>query len=73
MGYKSDTPRINVKFINSVTEEELFEIKNKSWMDVGQVFCNHIASSLIETDRNEKKKPLPKKVMVLAVIELTLE
>jgi len=73
MGYVSDTPRINVKFINAATEEELFEIKNRTWMDIGQVFSANIASTIIETEMQNKKRGLPRNVMVLAVFELTLE
>ena len=73
MAYKSETPRINVKFIDSVTEQELFEIKNRTWMDIGQVFSTHIASTIIETEMENKKKQLPKKVIILAVLELILE
>jgi hypothetical protein len=73
MKYVKETPRISVKFINAETEQELFEIKDRSWMNVGEIFTDHIATSLVEQEfKNRKTKP-PKKLLVLAVGEFTLE
>jgi hypothetical protein len=71
MEYVKDTPRITVKFIDSDTEELLFEIKDRSWMNIGELFSDGVASSLILQEFKDKKK-LPGNVMVLAVGEFKL-
>jgi len=68
--YRSNTPRITVKFINSSTEETISEVSDRNWMNVGELFSSHIASSIVINDLKNKK--LPKKIMVLAVIEMDL-
>lgn len=73
MTYVKDTPRISVKFIDADTEEQLFEIKDRSWMTIGELFTDGIATSLIENDRKSKNKPLPENVMILAVAEYNLQ
>jgi hypothetical protein len=73
MKYVKETPRISVKFINAETEQELFEIKDRSWMNVGEIFTDHITTSLVEQEfKNRKTKP-PKKLLVLAIGEFDLE
>jgi hypothetical protein len=69
--YKAESSRIPIKFIDSKTENELFEIKDRNWMNMGEIFTAHYASTLVEAEYKNKK--LPKKIMVLAVLELTLE
>ena len=68
--YRSKTPRITVKFIDSNTEETISEVSDRSWMTVGELFSSHIASSIVMNDL--KKRNPPKKIMVLAVIEMDL-
>lgn len=64
--YSKENPRIAVKFIDSDTEEELFEIKDRNWMNVGELFTNNIANSLISGELN-KFDYEPDEIMVIAV------
>ncbi len=73
MKYVNKVPRITIKFIDAKTENELFEINDRNWMNMGEIFTNSVASSLIEQELKSKKKNLPEKILVLAVIELTRE
>jgi hypothetical protein len=73
MKYTTNTSRIPIKFIDSKTENQLFEIKDRNWMNMGEIFTQSIASSLIEQEFKTKKKNPPDKILVLAVIELTRE
>jgi len=73
MAYVKDTPRINVKFINADTEVQLFEIKDRSWMNIGEIFTDGIASTLIETHCKDKGIKQPENIMILAVVELKLQ
>jgi hypothetical protein len=72
MEYAKDTPRITVKFINADTEEVIFEITDRSCMTVGELFINGIATSLMQQEFKNKKKPMPKNIMILAVGEYKL-
>lgn len=73
MKYTKDSPRIAIKFIDGETEEELFEIKDRSWMNIGEIFSDQIASNIIENELKDRKITLPEKILVLAVAELTLQ
>ena len=62
MKYTKDNHRLNIKFINAETNELLFEVKDKSWMEVGDFFTDHYVDQLIKrTCQNN----LPKSVIVL--------
>jgi hypothetical protein len=61
--YKKDTPRLAVKFFDGETNTQLFEIKNRTWMDVGELFADHHVSELIS--RTIKEEDLPDNVIVL--------
>jgi len=69
--YKKENPRIPVRFIDDKTEEVLFELKDKTSITVGEIFSNYIGSSIIED--HFKGKKLPRKVLVIAIAEFTLE
>ena len=71
MRYTKDTPRLAVKFIDAETEEELFEIKDRSWMNIGEIFSDQIASNIIEKELKDRKITPPEKILILAVGELT--
>ena len=69
MPYKKDTSRINVQYIDSKTEEVLFEIKDRNWQNVGELLTDTYTNILI--DRELKGKRKPKNIMVIAVAEFT--
>jgi len=69
--YIKETPRITVKFIDSDTEEVLFEIKDRNWMNVGELLTTQITSNLVIDYMKNRK--LPKNIMVIAISECTLE
>lgn len=68
--YSKETPRINVKFIDADTNKELFEIKDRSWLNIGEIFSDSVTNSIIMNELKGKK--LPKNIMVLAVGEYKL-
>jgi hypothetical protein len=63
--YAKISPRIPVKFINNNTEEELFEIIDRSWMNVGELFPDHAVTALMNQEL--KNRPEPDEIMVMAV------
>jgi hypothetical protein len=61
--YINKTSRLSVKFFNADTNEQLFEISNRNWMDVGEMFAAHNVSELINQTIEEQN--LPDTVIVL--------
>jgi len=68
--YSKETSRITIKFIDADTEEQLFEIPDRNWMNMGEIFTDNYANDLLL--RELKGKKMPQKVLILAVCELTL-
>lgn len=64
--YTKDNPRIAVKFINNDNETEMFTIKDRNWMNVGELFTDNIANSIIEQEFKGKKLQ-PNEIMVIAI------
>jgi len=63
--YKKNTPRLSVKFIDGKTNELLFQIDDKTWMNIGEMFADGYIDELIK--QTIKKENLPDNVIVLAV------
>lgn len=71
MKYLKETNRINVQFIDYDTEEVLFEIQNRNWMNIGELFTDNLINDIAQ--RELKGKKLPKKILVLANVVANLE
>lgn len=71
MKYTKNTPRINVKFINSENDEILFEVNDRTNINVGDMFINYYVDELVKLENKNGK--LPKNIMVLAVAEFELK
>lgn len=70
MKYKKATPRLTVKFVDSDINEILFEVKDRTWMNVGEILNDGAIDSIMKT---EWKKELPENLMVLVVGEFQLK
>lgn len=71
MRYTKATSRLIVKFVDSDTEEILFEVKDRSWMNVGELLTDGAISSIMTNEWRDK--PLPENLMVLVVGEFELQ
>lgn len=69
MKYIKDTPRLTVKYIDGDTEETIFEVKDRNWMNVGELLSNHYVSEVM---RQNIKNDLPENLLVLVVGEYSL-
>ena len=69
MKYIKDTPRLMVKYVNADTEEILFEVKNRNWMNVGELLTDHFVTEVM---RQNIKGEIPENLLVLIVGEYTL-
>jgi len=70
MKYIKSTPRLTVKFVDSNTNKILFEIKNRTWMNVGEVLTDGAVDSIMKNEL--KNKRMPENLMVLVVGEYQL-
>ena len=70
MRYSKETPRIIIKIIDSKTENTICEIKDRNFLNVGEIFPDSTVTGIVE--RELKGKKLPKNIMVLAVAEYNL-
>lgn len=61
--YLKESPRLTVKFFDGDTNEQLFEIKDRSWMNVGEMFADHYVTQLVE--QTISQEDLPENVIVL--------
>ena len=71
MRYSKATPRLIVKFVDSDTNEVLFEVKDRTWMTVNELLSDGAISSVMKHEW--KNKELPENLMVLVVGEFKLK
>ena len=71
MRYEKTSPRLTVKFVNSDTDEILFEVKDRTWMNIGDLLSDGAISSVMKNEW--KNKPVPENLMVLVVGEFELQ
>ena len=70
MRYTKKNPRLIVKFINNDTDEILFEIKDRTWISVGELLNNIAVDNIM---KHEFKDNYPENLMVLVVAEYKLK
>lgn len=68
--YLKTSHRLNVKYINGNTNELLFEVKNRSWMDVGEFFTDEYVNQIIKQTLNTEL--LPEDVVILVAANFKL-
>ena len=68
MKYRKANPRLTVKFIDSDTNDILFEVKDRTWMNVGELLTDNAIDSIM---KHEYKEEHPENLIVLVVAEYT--
>lgn len=68
MKYSKDTPRLTVRYINTDTEETVFEINDRNWMNVGELLSDHHVNEIVKQNVSNP----PENLMVLVIGEYTL-
>lgn len=66
--YKKETSRINITYLDGETKKKLFEIKDRDWMNMGEIFADHHASDIIS--RAFPKGDCPKNIIIMASVVL---
>ena len=70
MRYEKQTPRLTVKFVDSDTNTVLFELKDRTWMNVGDLLNDGAVSSIMTNEWKNKKVPANLMVLVVGEFEL---
>jgi hypothetical protein len=70
MRYSKATPRLKVKFVDSDTNAVLFEVNDRSWMNVGDMLTDGAITSIMKT---EFRGDPPENLMILVVAEFELQ
>jgi hypothetical protein len=68
MKYKQEVPRLTVKYVDADTEEVIFEVNNRNWMNVGEMLTSHYATEVFKTN----KLIMPQNLMILVIGEYQL-
>ena len=68
--YGKITPRLVVKFVDSDTNDVLFEIKDRTWMNIGELLNDGAVSSIMT---HEFKGTPPENLMLIVVGEYDLK
>lgn len=71
MKYIKNTPRLTVQFVDNDTEEILFEVNDRSWMNVGEILTDYSVDSIMKHEFKDKE--MPTNLMVLVVSEFELK
>jgi len=70
MRYTKATPRLTVKFVDSDTNDILFEVKDRTWMNIGEILTDGAIDSIMKNEWKNKK--MPANLMILVVGEFQL-
>lgn len=70
--YKKETPRLTIQYVNSDTEEILFEINDRTWMNVGELLTNEYVDRVVKSELDQKNVSYPQNIMVLVIGEYFL-
>lgn len=63
---KSDgSPRLTIQFLDE-KNQLLFEVKNRTWMDVGEVYTEKYMNNIIETTLPNSVRPEVVRLLLLA-------
>lgn len=66
MRYTKENPRLTVQFIDADTEQILFQVNDRTWMNVGDILTAHAVDAIM---KNEYDGKFPENLMVLVVSE----
>lgn len=64
---KKYNPKISIEAINSENDELLFEITDRNWSNLGEVFNDHYFTMI--TEKELKGQNIPKNITLVAVSE----
>lgn len=64
---KKVTPKISIEAINTDNDELLFEITERNWSNLGEVFNDHYFTMI--TQKELKGEEIPKNITLIAVSE----
>ena len=69
MRYSKKSPRLSVKYVDGDTEEILFEVNNRNWMNVGELLADHFVTEVV---KQNIEGAVPDNLMIIVVGEYSL-
>lgn len=70
--YKKSQPKLIVKYIDSDTDEVLFEITDRNSMNIGELLTEYYVDNIVKEELKKKNMTPPENIMVLVVGEYSL-
>jgi len=66
--FKKINPKISIEVIDSDSEELLFEITDRNWSNLGEVFNDHYFSMIVNNEMKNANE-IPENLTIIAVAE----
>lgn len=70
--YKKTSPRLTVQYVDADTEEILFEVEDRTWMNVGELLSDQYADRIVKQELESKKIKPPQNLMIIVSGEYEL-
>lgn len=68
MKYTKDTPRLTVRYIDAATEEIIFEVLDRNWMNVAELLSDVYVAKVMEAQFGNSA---PNNLMILVIGDYT--
>lgn len=72
MKYSKNSPRLTVQYVDAETDDILFEVPNRNWMNIGELLTDHYVDEMVKTNAKRKGFDPPEKLLVIVAGEFTL-
>lgn len=69
MRYVKDSARLLVRYVDSDTDEVVFEVKDRNWMNVGELLSDVYVAKVMEANLGDDGAP--RNLMVIVVGDYT--
>lgn len=73
MKYSKDSSRLTVQYVDADTDDILFEVPNRNWMNVGELLTDHYVDEMVKTNAKRKGFDPPENLLVIVAAEFTLK
>jgi hypothetical protein len=72
MKYSKNSSRLTVQFVDADTDDIIFEVPNRNWMNVGEFLTDYYVDEVVKTECKRKGIDPPENLMVIVAAEFTL-
>ena len=72
MKYSKNSPRLTVQYVDADTDDILFEVPNRNWINIVELLTDHYVDEMVKTNAKRKGFDPPEKLLVIVAGEFTL-